>query len=322
MNDTIRIGLLRLADAAPVILAQERGLFAGAGIEVALSVEPSWSNVADKLAYGLLDAAVMLPPLAIACALGLRGRRVALTVPMTLSLAGNAVTLASSWRDAVADAPRDAALVGRSFREAIARRGARPVLAVVHGFSTHDLLLRHWLAESGIDPARDVRVTVLPPAEMPGGLAAGAIDGFCAGAPWGIVAAHSGLGFQAVLSTAIRPDHAEKCLTVRTDWAARNPADCRALLSALAHAASLCADPSQRTALAEMLSAPDYLALPAPLLAASLDPEAGGPIFSPPKAITADPADASWFAAQMARWGHAPAGLDEDAARLYQQAKA
>ena len=54
---TITIGLLRLTDSAPAIVAHEFGFFADEGLDVALSVEPSWANVADKLAYGPLDAA-------------------------------------------------------------------------------------------------------------------------------------------------------------------------------------------------------------------------------------------------------------------------
>lgn len=58
----VRIGLLRLTDSAPVIHAQTAGLFATEGLAVELSVEPSWANLADKLSYGLLDAAILLPP--------------------------------------------------------------------------------------------------------------------------------------------------------------------------------------------------------------------------------------------------------------------
>ena len=57
MTTPIRIGLLRLVDSAPVMVAEQRGLFSELGLDVTLSVEPSWSNTADKLAYGLLDAA-------------------------------------------------------------------------------------------------------------------------------------------------------------------------------------------------------------------------------------------------------------------------
>ena len=68
-SDTVfRIGILRLTDAAPLIVARECGYFAAENIEAVLSVEPSWANVADKLAYGLLDGAMLLPPLAMALA--------------------------------------------------------------------------------------------------------------------------------------------------------------------------------------------------------------------------------------------------------------
>ena len=58
----INIGLLRLADAAPVVVAFEKGFFDRRGLTVQLSIEPSWANIADKLSYGRLKAAVMLPP--------------------------------------------------------------------------------------------------------------------------------------------------------------------------------------------------------------------------------------------------------------------
>lgn len=59
-NSVFRIGILRLTDAAPLIVARQLGYFAGEDLDVALSVEPSWANIADKLAYGLLDGAMML----------------------------------------------------------------------------------------------------------------------------------------------------------------------------------------------------------------------------------------------------------------------
>ena len=90
----VRLGTLRLTDAAPVIYAQAHGLFAGEGLDVSLTVEPSWANIADKLAWKLLDGAVMLPPLAIAMALGLRGPVTRTVIPAGISRNGNAITLA------------------------------------------------------------------------------------------------------------------------------------------------------------------------------------------------------------------------------------
>lgn len=89
----IRLGMVRLTDAAPLVLAQSSGLFAAEDLDVVVSVEPSWANIADKLAWGLLEGAVMLPPLAIAMALGLRGPPTRLIVPAGISLNGNAITL-------------------------------------------------------------------------------------------------------------------------------------------------------------------------------------------------------------------------------------
>lgn len=296
MTEIIRLGLLRLSDAAPVVLADDQGIFAAHGLKIALSVEPSWANIADKLGYGLLDGAVMLPPLALACALGLRGHKTDMIVPMSLSANGNAVTFSNAWKSSFEG---DA----QSLKEAIAARYVKPRLAVVHGFSTHDLLLRYWLAANGINPDDDVEITVLPPAEMIGSLAAGAIDGFCAGAPWGQVATHAGLGFIAVQSRDIWRDHPEKCFALRADFAAQNPSRILALLAALRESAGLCADPNWRVALAQRLARPAYLDLPAELIARSLDTEAGGPMFN---LNYPSPTHAAWFAAQMIRWGKAP----------------
>ena len=162
----VTIGLLRLTDAAPVIVAQEMGFFAALGLEVALSVEPSWANIADKLSFGRLDAAVMLPPLAFAVTLGVRGVARRLIVPMSLSLNGNSITLARDVAAALPATAADALAIGRSLARHVANAQGRLRLAVVHAFSNHNLLLRYWLAVSGIDPDRQIEFSVVPPAEM------------------------------------------------------------------------------------------------------------------------------------------------------------
>jgi len=303
MSSKIRLGMLRLTDAAPVLVAAEVKIFAEHGIDVEISIEPSWANIGDKLGYGLLDGAVMLPPLAIASALGLRGRKTDLVVPLSISANGNAVTLAKRF---------EADFAASGIAPLAAERTLR--LAVVHNYSTHDLLLRYWLAAQGINPDTQVVISVIPPAEMVGSLAAGAIDGFCAGAPWGQVASHAGLGFTAIHTAQIWRNHPEKCLALRADFAAGDPASVRALLIALGDAARLCASPTRREAMSEMLSIPEYLDLPAPLIANSLDPAAGGPIFTQNYPA---PAHANWFAMQLLRWNKAPGDVLSTAASLY-----
>ena len=160
----MRIGLLRLTDGAPVIVAHEFGFFADEGVEAELVVEPSWANIADKLAYGFFDAAVILPPLAFAVELGLRGA----------GAADHHSLYDQHWRQYRHARPRACRRDERarraqgpvhSSKRSRSRLRERPTtLGVVHAYSTHNLLLRYWLATAGIDAGRDVKLAVVPPA--------------------------------------------------------------------------------------------------------------------------------------------------------------
>ena len=118
------------------------------------------------------------------------------------------------------------------------------MLAVVHTFSTHNLLLRYWLAAGGIDPDRHVAFVVVPPAQTAEALAAGAIDGFCAGAPWGEVAVRASIGRTVATSHAIWNNGTEKVFSVRRRVAEEQLGRLRAALRALLRVAAYCDDPA------------------------------------------------------------------------------
>ena len=312
--------MVRLTDAAPVVLAQTAGLFAAEGLAVRIAVEPSWANIADKLAWGLLDAAVMLPPLAIAMRLGLRGPSTDLIVPAGISRNGNAVTAAADLaRDVLAGGRPVPAVAAARLKDAMPK--ARPLrFAVVHAFSTHDLLLRLFLQGGGIDPmAADI--TIIPPADMPAALAAGQIDGFCAGAPWSGVAAQAGSGRMIAASSAIWPNHPEKCLAVRAAWSDANPSALLRLLRAVQRAGQRCDDPGEAAGLAAVLARDEWVGVPAHLIEASL-PGNGGTdvdqsVFAAHGASVPAPADARRFAREMARWRDMPPDAEAWAASMY-----
>lgn len=318
----VRFGLLRLTDSAPVIVALERGLFRELGLDVVLSVEPSWANIADKLAYGLLDAASLLPPLALAAALGLRGPPGRLLVPMGLSSGGNTVTLGREAAHAVLERtePRDALAAGRRFGEWLRDQPAPPRFAVVHAFSTHNLLLRYWLAASGIDPDRAIQTVVIPPEQVEQALAQGRIAGFCAGAPWGELAAQNGSGKVLLGTSDIWNAHPEKCLAVAAPWAAANPMAVRALLRGLLQAQRLCERTDMTPWIASLLAQPP-LALPRDATLACL-PGGGAKEqarFAPEAVAYPWQSHAAWFLSQMRRWRWLAAdNCPEDAAkRIY-----
>jgi two-component system, oxyanion-binding sensor len=318
----INIGLLRLTDAAPVVIAFEKGFFDRRGLAVQLSVEPSWANIADKLSYGQLQAAVMLPPLAFTIALGTRGIGAPLIVPMALSLNGNSVTVANEIFRGL-ELPPDAgpSEAGARLRNFIAKRRKRLRLAVVHLHSTHNLLLRYWLAASGIDPERGIEFSVVPPAETAGALHDGLIDGFCAGAPWGEAAARVEVGATIVTSSQIWRNHPEKCLAVSAAWAERQPRLLDGMLDALIEAADFCDTPENAEEVAELLSDDRYLHLKPSLIRASLPnvARAAGTqvdrsVFFANTANFPWRSHAAWFLHEMRRWSLLDSGVDLDAA--------
>jgi ABC-type nitrate/sulfonate/bicarbonate transport system substrate-binding protein len=302
MTKPIRVGLLRLVDSAPVIVAEAMGLFRDQGIDVHISIEPSWSNIADKLTYGVLDAAVMLPPLALAACAGLRGPKARLVVPMSLSQGGNAIVASNQ---AAACLTQDGSPPRPRLFDWLRTQPVRPRFGVVHAFSTHNLLLRYWFASGGIDPDRDIETVVIPPENVVEALEAGTITGFCAGAPWGDVAERRHAGRILIGTSAIWPFHPEKCLCAGEAWADANPELLHHLLRAVLQAQIRCDLPEEAPMIARLLADPNGLRLPEEACRATLPGGSGAELirFHTREAWFPARAHAVWFLGQMRRWG-------------------
>jgi NitT/TauT family transport system ATP-binding protein/nitrate/nitrite transport system substrate-binding protein len=312
----LRIGLLRLTDSAPVIAAYEFGFFADEGLEVELSVEPSWANIADKLTYGFLDAAVIVPPLAFAIHLGVRGQAQPLRIPYGISAGGNTITLAALLAEEVEACSTKE---GISIADALAAslKSRETALGVVHTYSTHNLLLRYWLATAGIVAGRDVTLAVVPPARAVEALSSGRIAGFCAGAPWGEVARRTGVGKTVATSCDIWQHAPEKVFAVSAPWAENNARALQGALRALLRASRFCDDPQNATYTAALLSRRKYLDVDSHAIMTSLPGgmPAGmrthkGSIFHRGAVTFPWRSHGLWFLTQMRRWGMIGDGVD------------
>ena len=261
----LRLGFIPLTDAAPLVVAQEHGHFAKAGLSVELRREVGWATIRDKIIYGELEAAHAPAPMLWAAQLGLGCPPCPVLTGLVLSLHGNALTLSNRLR---AEGASDAA----TFRAAVrARHGEKKItLGVVFPFSSHHLLLLNWLRAADLAPERDVRIVVVPPAQMFRNLAAGTIDGYCAGEPWNTLAVREGAGWCPMWSAAESPGHVEKILMVTQRFTETRAAEHAALISALVAAAAWCDEPQNREPLAELLSDARYLNLPARVIAPAL----------------------------------------------------
>ncbi|WP_174285390.1 CmpA/NrtA family ABC transporter substrate-binding protein [Sphingomonas bacterium] len=318
----IAAAFLPLTDAAPLIAARELGFARDEGVDLSLVRESSWASVRDRLIYKQVQAAHMLAPLAVAVSLGLSQHRAALVAPFVLSVNGNALTLAPDLAAALDPNPAarvaDPVACAHDLAAAIGLHRRKPVIGVVHRFSSHALILRYWLGFAGVDADRDVNLRVLSPSLMVEALRGGEIDGFIAGEPWNSVAVAQGVGEIVALGAGIWARGVEKVLACRADWAEAHPDPLDRLLRALDRAAAWCDDAVNRDALATLLSRPDYIDQPVehllPALSERMTLVDGGTSTSAPDFLLFHRqaanfpwrSQALWIYSQMVRWHMIP----------------
>jgi NitT/TauT family transport system ATP-binding protein len=339
----LSVAFLPLTDSAILVAAKMGGFAEDEGLDLTLVRSTSWATVRDRLVYGQVQAAHMLAPLAVAVTLGLSQQPARILAPFRLGTNGNALTLAPDFAAALDPSPvnrvEDPVATAHDFASAIGLHRRKPVIGVVHRFSSHALVLRYWLATAGVDPDRDMTLRVLPPSLMVEALRAGEVDGFIAGEPWGSVAVAEGLGEIAALGVNLWRRGVEKVLAVRADWAGANPETQDRLIRALDRAAVWCDDPANHAVLARMLAHPDHLGLPPerllPALQGRLVLQRGSPPVEAPDflmlhrdaANAPSPDHGLWIYAQLVRWGMVPASGEAQTAAaglfrpdLYQRA--
>jgi nitrate/nitrite transport system substrate-binding protein len=307
----LNIAFLPLTDCAPLVVAQERGLFRRFGLTVTLDRAPSWTAARERLESGACQAAHLLYGVPFASALGHFGPKARpLIIPWILSRNGQAITLAARHRGRVASDAKAFA------KEIFERRDAGRPVTFAHTLApgTHAMWLRAWLAAGGIDPDHDVALIAIPPPQMVANLREGRLDGFSVGEPWNARAVAEGLGYTAVTSQQIWPDHPEKILAFTADFAAEQPATITAALAALHLAGRWCDEPANHAELAQLLSAPAHVGCPVdqilPRLAGTYGLGDGRSVTADPRAVAfssrdanhPQPRHAAWWLSQMRRW--------------------
>ncbi|MCB2048791.1 MAG: ABC transporter substrate-binding protein [Novosphingobium sp.] len=319
MTSELTIGFLPLVDACLPILAREHGFAEEEGISLRMVKDVSWATVLDRLLYGHSDAAHLVAPLAIATTLG-RGRPAqSLSVPFVLGLNGNAVTVRPEIADVIgvsgkltdpSEAGAKLALLARERKFA-----GKPLrFGVVHRHSSHNYMLRYWLASCGIVPDRDVEMETVPPPFCADALESGDVDAICVGEPWNSVAVEKGAG-RIVLATAqIWRRGVEKVLAMREPVLEQRRSTVEGLIRAMRKAGKHFIDPENWDVNAQILSRSEYLDGDAKLIRHAISDrlllEAGGePVEYPDFMFQYREAanfpwvsQAQWLYSQMVRW--------------------
>lgn len=219
----LRIGYLPITDAAPLLIAHDRGLFAERGITTpAPTLYRGWAPLVEALQGGSIDIAHLLMPLAVQL-------RYEAGVPIKVlawnHTNGSAITVAPDVADA-------AALAGR-------------VVAIPGWYSIHNIVLQQLLRAGGLEPiiagtpdvaARTVQLVVMAPADMPAALAQGSIAGFIVAEPFCALAETQGTGRILRFTGDVWRDHACCVTVVREDVLRDRPGVAEAAATAVAAA--------------------------------------------------------------------------------------
>jgi len=212
-------------------------------------------------------------------------------------------------------------VIGAALQRVAAERkiAGKPLrFGVVHRYSSHNYMLRYWLAGVGIRPDIHVEIVVTSPPFAADALAAGEVDGICVGEPWNSIAVERGVGHIALATAQIWRRGVEKVLAMREAVAEERRDAVEALLRALHAAAAHFVEPGTAEESADILARPEYLdASRDAVLRAITDRvrlvPGGEPIHYPDFMFQHREAanfpwrsQAAWLYSQMLRWDHIP----------------
>ena len=265
------LGFMATTDAAPLIIAQEKGFFERYGLTVTLKRQPSWEALETGLLQWRLDAAqasFVLPMLA-----QLGKKKASLISLMNLNLNGSAITVTKkAWEKGVRPSInyinfRD---FGAGFRQYIRSHNQQTRWAIDSPISMDAYLLRYWLGAMGVDPDREVELLEFPASQLIDKLQAGMIEGYMVSAPWTQLALSEKAGFITYVSRDIWQGHPNKILAAMDGWARKHPATARALMAALLEACQYCDRNRSQIEIADILAQSQYVNLDSSLIKPAL----------------------------------------------------
>ncbi|MBO0127310.1 ABC transporter substrate-binding protein [Agrobacterium tumefaciens] len=262
-----KIGFIALTDAAPLIIAAEKGLFAKHGMpDVEVLKQASWGATRDNLVLGGasngIDGAHILTPMPYLMHTG-KVTQNNVPVPMTilarLNLDSQGISVAREYAET--GVQLDASKLKAAFEKKKAE-GKEIKAAMTFPGGTHDLWIRYWLAAGGIDPDKDVSTIVVPPPQMVANMKVGNMDVFCVGEPWNEQLVNQGIGFTACTTGELWKGHPEKALGMRADWVEKNPNATKALLMAVMEAQQWCDEMANKEEMSTLLGKRQWFNVP------------------------------------------------------------
>ena len=262
-----KLGYIALTDAAPLIVAQEKGIFAKYGLtEMSIEKQASWAATRDNIVLGGaangIDGAHILTPMPYLISAG-KVTTNNLPMPMyilaRLNLDSQGISVAAEYKDT--GVGLDSSKLKAAFEKKKAD-GKEVKMAMTFPGGTHDLWIRYWMAAGGIDPDKDVSTIVVPPPQMVANMKVGNMDAFCVGEPWNEQLVNQNIGFTACTTGELWKHHPEKALGLRADFVDKNPRAAKALLMAVLEAQQWCDSMANKEEMATILGKRQWFNVP------------------------------------------------------------
>jgi ABC-type nitrate/sulfonate/bicarbonate transport systems, periplasmic components len=324
-----KLGFIALTDAAPLIIAKEKGFFDKYGMkDVEVVKQASWGTTRDNLvlgsAAGGIDGAHILTPMPYLITTGkvTDGKPVPLYILARLNLDGQGISISNQYRDL--QIGLDSSPLKAKFAE-VRAAGGDPKCAVTFPGGTHDLWMRYWLAAGGIDPTSDVSIIVVPPPQMVANMKSRTMEAFCVGEPWNAQLVNQKEGYSALTTGELWNGHPEKAFALRADWVDAHPKATLALVKAVLEAQIWCDQMENKEEMCRIIGDRRWLGVPVTdILGRSrgtFDYGTGKVVENSPHLMKFWQDYASypfkshdlWFLTENIRWGYLPADTDTKA---------
>lgn len=297
----LKIGFIPITCATPIIMADPMKLYEKYGLSGTKVVKAAgWAMIRDWAVSKQVDCAHMLSPMPLAITMGVGSTAMPFYMPAIENINGQAITLHVKHK-AVKE-PKD--MRGFTF-------------SVPFDYSMHNMLLRYYLAEGGVDPDKEVKIRVLPPPEMVANLKAENVDGYLSPDPFNQRAVYEGVGFIFKLTKELWNGHPCCAFAASKEFATEMPNSFKAVLMAIVDATFYSHDPANRKEIAKAIAPRNYLNQPEEVVEQVLTgsfPDGLGNMRNEPDRIDFNPfpwnSMAVWILTQMKRWGYIKGDVD------------
>jgi nitrate/nitrite transport system substrate-binding protein len=297
----LNVGFIPITCATPIIMAQPMGFYDKHGLKGTKVIKAAgWAMIRDWSVSNQVDCAHMLSPMPLALTVGAGSKATPYYMPAVENINGQAITLHKKHK---------------GVKEAKDMKGF--TFCVPFDYSMHNLLLRYFLAEGGVDPDKDVKIRVVPPPEMLANLKARNVDGYLAPDPFNQRAVYEGVGFIFKLTRDLWPGHPCCAFATSKEFATKMPNTFKAVFKSIVDATLFASKMENRKDIAKAISPRNYLNQPPVVVEQVLTgqfPDGLGNTRNEPDRIDFNPfpwhSMAVWILTQMKRWGYIKGYID------------